>query len=130
MIKTPYDKLETTQAMAGRQLLGKCGASNMLTEAVLGDLGWLSIKSSVRLAKMRIFNRLQFLPPDTRLAKVVFLQSKAEFDASDLPTPAATWPASWFNEIFTILCDLNLQSWSRFKAFLRKPQLQLSAEHC
>jgi hypothetical protein len=60
--------------MAGRQLLGKSGASNMLTEAVLGDLGWLSIKSSVRLANMRLFNRLQFLP-DTRLAKVVFLHA-------------------------------------------------------
>jgi hypothetical protein len=81
--------------MAGRQLLGKSGASNMLTEAVLGDLGWLSIKSSVRLAKMRLFNRSQSLP-DTRLAKVVFLQSKAQSDASDLPIPAATRPASCY----------------------------------
>jgi hypothetical protein len=48
---------------------------------------------------------------DTRLAKVVFLQSKVQFDASDLPIPAATRPASWCNGIFTILCDLNLQSW-------------------
>jgi hypothetical protein len=59
---------------------------------------------------MRLFNRLQFLP-DTRLAKVVILQSKLQFDASDLSIPAATRPASWCNEFFTILCDLNLQSW-------------------
>jgi hypothetical protein len=65
---------------------------------------------SLRLAKMHSFHRLQFLP-DTRLAKVVFLQSKAQFDASDLPIPAATRPASWCNKNFIILCDLNFQSW-------------------
>jgi hypothetical protein len=58
-----YDKPETTQAMAGRQLLGKSDASNMLLKRcwVTQD-GCQSCKSSIRLAKMRLFNRLQFLP--------------------------------------------------------------------
>jgi hypothetical protein len=44
------EKLEVTQAMAGRQILGKSGSSNIIREAVLGDLGWMSVKSHLRLA--------------------------------------------------------------------------------
>jgi hypothetical protein len=37
------EKLEVAQPMAGRQILGQSGGSNIIREAVLGDLGWLSI---------------------------------------------------------------------------------------
>jgi hypothetical protein len=59
---TALEKLEVVQAMAGRQILGKSGGSNVIREAVLGDLGWMSIKSHLRLAKLRLFGRLEMLP--------------------------------------------------------------------
>lgn len=71
---TALEKLEVLQAMAGRQLLGKSGGSNIIRAAVLGDLGWMSIKSHLRLSKLRLFGRLMILPQDS-LAKRVFLFS-------------------------------------------------------
>lgn len=110
IVLLPVANLETTQATAGRQILGKSGASNVLTEAVLGDLGWMSIRSHLRLAKMRLFGRLHFLPTSS-LPKKVFLYSQALFDANDFFLPPADRPPSWCNDVFTILSEFNLQTW-------------------
>jgi hypothetical protein len=79
-------KLEVAQAMAGRQILRKSGGSNIIREAVLGDLGWLSIKSCLRLAKLRLFGRLEMLPADS-LARQVYAFAKARFENFDLIHP-------------------------------------------
>jgi hypothetical protein len=42
------ESLEVAQTMAGRQILGKPGNSNIIREAIYGNLGWLSIKSYLR----------------------------------------------------------------------------------
>jgi hypothetical protein len=69
--------------MAGHQILGKSGFSNITKEAVLGDLGWMSVKSHVRLAKLRMLERLLLSAHDS-LANEVFLISKAHSDQNIL----------------------------------------------
>lgn len=88
------ESLETAQTIAGRQILGKPGGSNMIREAVYGDLGWLSVRSHLRLAKLRFYGRLLRLPDD-RLAKRVFLVSAQHFSALLVAAPAAQLPSSW-----------------------------------
>jgi hypothetical protein len=39
--------LEVTQAMAGRQFLGKAEDANIVREAILGDLGWIQQSSLI-----------------------------------------------------------------------------------
>jgi hypothetical protein len=96
--------------MAGRQILGKPGNSNIIREAIYSDLGWLSIRSYLRLSKLRFFGRLLCLPND-RLAKRVFLLSAAHFDSCKGLKPLSDLPESWCKDTFTILCNLSLQSW-------------------
>jgi hypothetical protein len=80
--------------MAGRQILGKSGSANIIQEAVLGDLGWMTIKSHLRLAKLRLFGRLQMLP-DSSLAKKVHLFAKNRFSRAILSAPEPELPACW-----------------------------------
>jgi hypothetical protein len=100
-------KLDTIQAMAGRQILGKSGNSNVINEAVLGDLGWLSIKSCLRLSKIRLFGRLMSLPSDN-LAKRVFLTAKARYETHELPLFEAVRPSSWCNDAYLALKSVGL----------------------
>jgi hypothetical protein len=104
------ESLEVAQTMAGRQILGEPGNSNIIREAIYGDLGWLSIKSYLRWSKLRFFGRLLRLPNDC-LAKRVFPLSAAHFDSCKGLKPLSDLPESWCKDTFTILCDLSLQSW-------------------
>jgi hypothetical protein len=102
------EKLEVTQAMAGRQILGKSGSANIIREpAVLGDLGRMSIKSHLRLAKLRLFGRLQMLP-NSSLAKKVHLFAKNRFSQAILSVPAADVPACWCSDVYVALKDPNV----------------------
>lgn len=105
---TALDKLETVQAMAGRQILGKSGKSNVLTAAVLGDLGWMSIKSCLRLAKVRLFGRLQMLPASSLPGRQVHAIAKARFDLFERSLPLEQRTSSWSNNVYCALEDLNL----------------------
>jgi hypothetical protein len=107
---TALEKLEVVQAMAGRQLLGKSGSSNVIRAAVLGDLGWMSIKSHLRLSKLRLFGRLMMLCEDS-LAKRVFLFSQSRFNAFVLPLNDDSRGASWCLDSFQALQDLGLLPW-------------------
>jgi hypothetical protein len=107
---TALEKLEVVQAMAGRQILGKSGGSNVIREAVLGDLGWMSIKSHLRVAKLRLFGRLEMLPINS-LAKKVYLFAKVRFNDDVLPLPDDSRQASWCLDVFHALQDLNLLTW-------------------
>jgi hypothetical protein len=69
-IASVLESLEVTQAMAGRQILGKAGDSNIIREAILGDLGWMTVKSYLRLAKLRLFGRLESLSRDNLTRRV------------------------------------------------------------
>lgn len=104
------ESLETAQTIAGRQILGKPGGLNLTREAVYGDLGWLSVRSQLRLAKLRFYGRLLRLPDD-RLAKRVFLLSAHHFTSLLVTLNAAQLPSSWCKDIFEVLTDLGLQSW-------------------
>lgn len=105
------DSLEVAQTSAGRQILGKSGDSNIIREAVYGDLGWLSVQSHLRLAKLRFFARLLRLPDDC-LAKRVFSRAKAHFDASSTSVfPPTSTPSCWCKEVYEILVDLGVESW-------------------
>jgi hypothetical protein len=75
-----------------------------------GDLGWLSIKSYLRLFKLRFFGRLLRLPND-RLAKRVFLLFAARFDSCEELKPLSDLLESWCKDAFTIFSNLPLQSW-------------------
>jgi hypothetical protein len=104
------ETMEVTQTMAGRQMLGKSGDSNIIRAAVYGDLGWMSVKSHLRLAKLRFFGRLLRLPGN-RLVKRVFLLSSSNFSKSLATLPLADVPTSWCKEMFQILIDLGLKTW-------------------
>jgi hypothetical protein len=104
------EKLEVTQAMAGRQILGKKGASNIIREAVLGDLGWMSVKSHLRLAKLRMLGRLLLSSHDS-LAKEIFLTSKAQFGQNILVLAIEKRPSCWCNDVYSILQELGITSW-------------------
>jgi hypothetical protein len=77
------ESLEVAQTMAGRQILGKPGNSNITREALYGDLGWLSIRSYLRSSKLRFFGRLLRLPNDRLAERVSFYQLIASTRAED-----------------------------------------------
>jgi hypothetical protein len=104
------ESLEVAQTMAGRQILGKPGNSNISREALYDKLGWLSIRSYLRLTKLCFFGCLLCLPNDP-LPKCVFLLSAARFDSCRRLKPLFDLPDSWCKDTFTILCELSLQSW-------------------
>ena len=93
--------------MAGRQILGKSGKSNVLTAAVLGDLGWMSIRSCLRLAKLRLFGRLQMLLLSS-LPRQVHIIAKAHFDISERSLPREQRNFPWSNDVYSALEDMNL----------------------
>ena len=105
------ESLEAAQTSAGRQILGKAGDSNIIREAVYGDLGWFSVRSYLRLAKLRFLTRLLCLPDD-RLAKRVFKLAALQFNASctSLFPPTST-PSCWCKEAYEILVELGIESW-------------------
>ena len=104
------ESLETAQTVAGKQILGKPGGSNLIREAVYGDLGWLSIRSHLRLAKLRFYGRLLRLPDD-RLAKRVFLLSRQHLQSLLVTVPPSQVPSSWCKDLFEVLAELGIQSW-------------------
>jgi hypothetical protein len=76
------------------------------------ELGWMSVKSHLRLAKLRFFGHLLRLPGDRRrLVKRVFLLSSSNFSNSLATLPLADVPISWCKEMFQILVDLGLKTW-------------------
>jgi hypothetical protein len=83
----------------------------VINEAVLGDLGWLSIKSCLRLSRIRLFGRLMSLPSDS-LAKRVFLSAKARYDTHELPLFEAVRPSSWCNDAYLALKSVGLSDMS------------------
>jgi hypothetical protein len=96
--------------MAGRQILGKSGCSNITREAVLGDLVWMSVKSHLRLVKLRMLGRLLLSAHDS-LAIEVFLISKAHFDQNIIVLAIEKRPSCWCNDVYRILEELSLTSW-------------------
>jgi hypothetical protein len=85
-----------------------------LGKALRGDLGWLSIKFQVALAKLKFLRHLCRLPQD-RLLKKVFLHRKNQYDQTCLTLHMDTLKdGSWYSEISEILANLGLQAgdWS------------------
>lgn len=105
---TTLEKLEVTQAMAERQILGKSGSAN-IREAVLGDLCWMTIKSHLRLVKLRLFDQLQVLPASS-LAKRVHLFARNRFAQATLAMPASELPVFRCSDVYAALKDLSLLS--------------------
>jgi hypothetical protein len=76
--ETDWRDLEKAQLQAAKRIFGKKAAATVIGEALRGDLGWLSVKSHIALAKLKFFGHLCRLPAD-RLLKKVFLYRKDQY---------------------------------------------------
>jgi hypothetical protein len=106
--------LERVQLQAAKRIFGRKAAAPVIGEALRGDLGWLSIKFQVALAKLKFLGHLCRLPQD-RLLKKVFLHRKNQYDQTCLTLHMDTLKDGlWYSEISEMLANLGLQAgdWS------------------
>jgi hypothetical protein len=112
--ETNWHDLEKAQLQAAKRIFGKQAAATVIGEALRGDLGWLSVKSLIALAKLKFFGHLCHLPTD-RLLKKVFLYRKDQYQhtCQALHLDKVS-DGSWYSEICNILATLGLHAdeWS------------------
>ena len=81
--------LETILSKGARNIFGRKGNTNVSVEALLGDLGWLSIESQLVLAKTRFFERLCNHSKTNRLTGTVFLAARHIYNTEKAQNPQA-----------------------------------------
>jgi hypothetical protein len=81
MNMTMMKKVETHLHKAARAVFRKKGDSNVIFEALRGDLDWLSIRSKFDMAKLRLFHQINCCKDESLLFDV-FKARKHEFDTS------------------------------------------------
>lgn len=100
-------EIETEQKRAAKRLLG-C-SPRMANEAVLGELGWMSMAGRRRVRRLMFFRHLVMMEKD-RIVRHVFLMRKSKADISDAARRARSSP-SWCEDTKKLLRDLNLEYW-------------------
>ena len=112
---TQLKSLEVILAKGARNIFGRKGSATVGVEALLGDLGWLSIESQIALAKARFFARLCRHSQTTRLTGSIFLAAKQTYDSQLAQNPHSQTISgshgSWCHSAYQALQYLSLDNY-------------------